>query len=328
VLTALDTLATAADPGGYLLRLVLIGQPLLETRLTAPATAALDRRLASRIRLQPLERDELLPFILHRDHMDNPGGSPPHLTSDALDRLFEESEGIPSRVQLLIKNAAHAGVTATRAPHTRSRTTLKVIALIAATVAVATTAGWWWILRPAAARRATGTTVVPKQTTAPVFPAVAPVATPLGVSDTSGATSARPSEQAPGGPSPGANERPAASSDELSTVGTIGRPTEPASANGVQSRGTVGDSGAPSPLFSITVAAFRTKERAAEIAEEVRDLGLRVHTQVDVTGRWIQVIVGPYSTIQEGTGAQRLLASAGYPETLLTIPVVQRPPAR
>ncbi|MGE3179577.1 MAG: AAA family ATPase, partial [Vicinamibacterales bacterium] len=107
VLGTLHRLAVDDETQGQL-RLVLVGQPSLEARLREPAFTELDALIAHRVRLTPLDRDELLPYVAHRaDHgaADAAGGV---LTAERLSQVFDQSEGIPARVNFFAARPAQA----------------------------------------------------------------------------------------------------------------------------------------------------------------------------------------------------------------------------
>jgi hypothetical protein len=80
----------------------------------------------------------------------------------------------------------------------------------------------------------------------------------------------------------------------------------------------------PASRYSIAVAAFRTPQRAAQVAAELQGIGLRVATQTDAAG-WHQTIVGPFPTLAQAQAAQETLTNEGYRDTR----IFQRaPPAR
>jgi cell division septation protein DedD len=76
---------------------------------------------------------------------------------------------------------------------------------------------------------------------------------------------------------------------------------------------------APADGFQIFVAAFRTEQRAEEVADEVRvGGGLPVMTRLDSTGRWYSIVAGPYKTAEEARTAQTRLERLGFTGTRVT----------
>jgi cell division protein FtsN len=63
------------------------------------------------------------------------------------------------------------------------------------------------------------------------------------------------------------------------------------------------------------VAAFKTTQRAADVAAAIAGKGLPVSTRTDPAGGWHQIVVGPYSSAEEAKAVQRTLAREGFPDT-------------
>src|SRR5205085_1130749 len=64
--------------------------------------------------------------------------------------------------------------------------------------------------------------------------------------------------------------------------------------------------------FEISVAAFRTTQRAGAVAQELSSANLPVSTRPDSTGSWNLVIVGPYRTSTEAEAARTTLVDIGF----------------
>ncbi len=62
--------------------------------------------------------------------------------------------------------------------------------------------------------------------------------------------------------------------------------------------------------YEISVASFRTAQRAEEVADGIADTGLPVDTRFDDS--WYRVIVGPYPTMAEAEAARGALAQKGF----------------
>jgi len=77
--------------------LVLVGQPLLRDRLSEPRHYALSQRIATRLRLRPLNEAEV-PIFLDR-HMKAAGTKTNPFTPEAVSAIFQHSRGIPRIVQ-------------------------------------------------------------------------------------------------------------------------------------------------------------------------------------------------------------------------------------
>jgi general secretion pathway protein A len=61
--------------------------------------------------------------------------------------------------------------------------------------------------------------------------------------------------------------------------------------------------------FEIVVASFRTEPRAASVAQQVTDVGLRVRRRE--VGGWLQVLAGPFTSREEADAAHQRLEQAG-----------------
>lgn len=79
--------------------LLLIGQAELRRRLGMSAHEALEQRIVVRYHLGGLERDELEGYLAHR--LRTAGTEMPLFSPDAHEALFQASQGIPRRLNLL-----------------------------------------------------------------------------------------------------------------------------------------------------------------------------------------------------------------------------------
>jgi type II secretory pathway predicted ATPase ExeA len=99
------------ENGQKLLQLLLIGQPELEDRLATPEMRQLTQRLTVRCELEPLGREEVMPYITHR--LSVAGRSEPLFHDGDSDLIWKTSEGIPRVINLLcdraLTRAARAG---------------------------------------------------------------------------------------------------------------------------------------------------------------------------------------------------------------------------
>lgn len=62
---------------------------------------------------------------------------------------------------------------------------------------------------------------------------------------------------------------------------------------------------------NVSIASFRTEQRAATVAAQLVDAGFPAFTRRDATGLWHQVIVGPYLSADEAAAAQQALRTHG-----------------
>ncbi|MBI1912250.1 MAG: AAA family ATPase [Deltaproteobacteria bacterium] len=82
------------------LQIILIGDPLLSSRLKEPDFTELDGKIALRLELHPLTLDEVGEYVSARvdSVLQDPGSSILAFSTDAIKILFEESGGVPSIV--------------------------------------------------------------------------------------------------------------------------------------------------------------------------------------------------------------------------------------
>jgi cell division septation protein DedD len=79
--------------------------------------------------------------------------------------------------------------------------------------------------------------------------------------------------------------------------------------------------------YYIAVAAFRTAQRASEVAGQIAASGLPASTReasAGSFGSWQQVIVGPFASTSEAAAAQQTLVRRGYAKTR----IITEAPAR
>lgn len=94
-----------------LIQIVLIGQPELEEKLSAPSLRQLRQRITVRYHLGPLEEHEIGPYITHRLAT---AGADPRLVFEpkALRLAYRQSQGIPRLINAVCDNALLAGYVA------------------------------------------------------------------------------------------------------------------------------------------------------------------------------------------------------------------------
>ncbi|MBL7158348.1 MAG: AAA family ATPase [Candidatus Omnitrophica bacterium] len=94
-----------------LFQIVLVGQPELREKLNSPELAQLRQRIAVRYHVNPLEKDEVRQYILHR--LSVAGGAGDIIfTDEAIEKIFEYSGGIPRLINLACDKALLAGFVA------------------------------------------------------------------------------------------------------------------------------------------------------------------------------------------------------------------------
>jgi cell division septation protein DedD len=107
------------ENGQKLLQLLLIGQPELERRLAMPEMRQLTQRLTVRCELEPLGRDDVMPYLAHR--LGVAGRSEPLFLESDCHLIWKMSEGIPRVINLLcdrtLTRAARAGAAMVMTEH-------------------------------------------------------------------------------------------------------------------------------------------------------------------------------------------------------------------
>jgi general secretion pathway protein A len=87
-----------------LLQIVLVGQPELRDKLKNPSLKQLRQRIGIRYHILPLDRDEIKDYINHRLNIAGSNGNI-LFTTEAIDRIFEYSNGIPRLINILCDKA-------------------------------------------------------------------------------------------------------------------------------------------------------------------------------------------------------------------------------
>ncbi len=108
----LTNIATGTET---LLRVVLVGQPVLGDRLNEVGFRQLKQRVGLRYRLPPLDLRETATYIAHR--LVVAGGSPARCFSrEAVMTIYEHSRGIPRTINVIAENALLTGFAADERP--------------------------------------------------------------------------------------------------------------------------------------------------------------------------------------------------------------------
>jgi general secretion pathway protein A len=98
----------AAGPATQVLRVVLVGQPVLAAVLKRPEQGSLDERVTRRSELGPLRADEISGYVMHR--LTVAGANTRVVFADsAVARLYEFSAGVPRVINLLCDRALSRG---------------------------------------------------------------------------------------------------------------------------------------------------------------------------------------------------------------------------
>jgi type II secretory pathway predicted ATPase ExeA len=90
-----------------LLSVIMMGQPELRSILTLPVYEPFRQRIALNYHLQPLNFEETLEYLDFR--METAGGSAGIFTTDAVQRIFDLSGGVPRKINVIATNALLEG---------------------------------------------------------------------------------------------------------------------------------------------------------------------------------------------------------------------------
>jgi len=86
-----------------LMRIILLGQPELETMLSRPELRQVEQRITARYHLQPLLRSEINTYVLHR--LAVAGCREPVFSARVLDKLYSKTRGIPRLINIICDRA-------------------------------------------------------------------------------------------------------------------------------------------------------------------------------------------------------------------------------
>jgi general secretion pathway protein A len=83
-----------------LFQIVLVGQPELKKKLSAPSLAQLKQRISIRYHMLPLDRGDIDGYINHRLHVAGGNG---HIIfqDDAIDQIYSYSAGVPRLINIV-----------------------------------------------------------------------------------------------------------------------------------------------------------------------------------------------------------------------------------
>ncbi len=98
-----------------LLQIVLVGQPELCDKLKLNELRQLNQRVSVRYHILPLKRDELSAYIKHRldiANINKNGKHRPHFTDEAVDIIYQNSQGTPRMINIFCDRALLAGYAA------------------------------------------------------------------------------------------------------------------------------------------------------------------------------------------------------------------------
>jgi type II secretory pathway predicted ATPase ExeA len=90
-----------------LLTVILMGQPELRSMLASPVHEPLRQRITMQFHLLPLEMDDVQDYLDFR--LETAGGEAGLFSPDAVQKIYELSEGVPRRINLIATNAILEG---------------------------------------------------------------------------------------------------------------------------------------------------------------------------------------------------------------------------
>jgi general secretion pathway protein A len=118
LLEEIRLLSNIETSSSKLLNVVLAGQPELADRLNESSLRQLKQRIALRCALAPLNLSETAAYIAGRLRIA--GGDPSAIfTREAIQRIFQISQGVPRTVNVICDNALMSGFAAQARPVTR-----------------------------------------------------------------------------------------------------------------------------------------------------------------------------------------------------------------
>jgi len=320
VLEQIRLLSNFETDEAKLLQIVLVGQPDLDALLQRADMRQLNQRVARRCELHPLSADEVREYIGRRlavaaeppagmafisTDVTGPVRRPVEFESTALMAIAELSGGIPRVVNTICDRALEIG-------HQRQARTLDAETISAAAEQLKLTKPRPNLELSAVGRAAAAVSVSAGQVTfnlrlatAAVLVAAAAV-TWFALARSS--RSAAPDTAAP--PAAAAPASAPATVDTRSSAATPSPlPAPPAAPAAAPAAAATGET------FHITVAAFRTEQRASAVAATLKERGLPMYTRFDPVSEWRLVIAGPFKSSADAAAAQRTLTAEGFTDT-------------
>lgn len=86
-----------------LMRIILLGQPELETMLSRPELKQVEQRITARYNLQPLDRSEVHAYVSHR--LAVAGCREPVFSARVINKLYAKTSGIPRLINIICDRA-------------------------------------------------------------------------------------------------------------------------------------------------------------------------------------------------------------------------------
>jgi type II secretory pathway predicted ATPase ExeA len=96
----------------HLIKVILIGQPILRQRLQTPVLQKIDNRISIRYHLAPLTKYDVASYIYHRLGIASESGSAPSLFSEqTVNQIYKYSQGVPRQINILCERTLMAAFT-------------------------------------------------------------------------------------------------------------------------------------------------------------------------------------------------------------------------
>jgi general secretion pathway protein A len=89
----------------YLLQIIIVGQPQLRQRLNDPELAQLAQRISVYYHLAPLEKSDISRYIKHRLKVTGHTSPDSLFTSDAIEKIYEYTSGVPRLISSICDTA-------------------------------------------------------------------------------------------------------------------------------------------------------------------------------------------------------------------------------
>lgn len=322
VLEQIRLLSNFETDEAKLLQIVLVGQPDLDTLLRRADMRQLNQRVARRSELHPLSPEEVREYIGRRltvasepppgvafisTEIAGPARPAVEFEATALSAIAELSRGIPRLVNTICDRALEIG-------HQRQLRTLDREIVVAAAEQLK-------LALPHPAAEATAAVETPAIDVTPTtrrglfgrrLAIGAGVIAAAAVLWFALARVPRSPEPAGGAPTTAAAAVPtSAPADSLPSAPA----PAPAAAQPAASAAVPAPAPASAETFHITVAAFRTEQRASAVAAALKERGLPMYTHLDPASEWRLVIAGPFKSTADAAAAQRTLAAEGFADT-------------
>jgi general secretion pathway protein A len=111
VLEQIRMLSNLETETSKLIQIALVGQPELNELLNLPSLEQLNQRITVRYHITPLDKTEIYPYIHHRLEVVGAKANI-HFTTQALNRIYHLTGGIPRKINLLCDRALLAAYVA------------------------------------------------------------------------------------------------------------------------------------------------------------------------------------------------------------------------